>query len=342
LVHDKLGDRVYFTDREWVPAPDKDAMEPIDYMAKWARAYKGKPVPRVHYGITSAWDEERPAGDHDDEPTLVIAAWLFHLGKTEVASQVFGFVPKDRAADVALLKKWLARNAFHRMLQCYAQYEDQAALHHAEHLVSLFPAESKKLEQAIPMADDLRRRERRGILNAKASGELPAEYSKWSRDAKFAYLIDLLDRTSERLPNLPSNSVHGLRVPAHVNALIELGESAIPELLDVMEKDERLTRCVTAQSKWQEIGSVQSVRDAALFVVCRILNTRYLDPHDPDPDEYGFRRSDFKKVTPAARAYWKEFGPLPFEARMMRVLTDPKATCRARGGDKTLGCSRKT
>src|SRR5437899_2034021 len=43
LVRDKLGDRVYFTDGEWAPAPAKDKMEKVDFIAKWTDAYKGKP-----------------------------------------------------------------------------------------------------------------------------------------------------------------------------------------------------------------------------------------------------------------------------------------------------------
>src|SRR5262249_7691627 len=100
----------------------------------------------------------------------------------------------------------------------------------------------------------------------------------------------------------------------------------IPDLLDVIQKDERLTRYVVAPGKWQTTADVQTVREAALAIICRILRTQYLDPHDQDADDYGFRKPDFKKVVPAARAYWKEFGPLPFEARMMRVLTDLKAS----------------
>jgi hypothetical protein len=326
LVCDMLGDRVYFTDGEWAPAPTKEKIERIDFIAKCSDAYKGNPEPIVNQGRFFPGEEERPAGNHGDEPTLVIAAWLYHLGRKELAAKVIAHAPVDRTEEVVILKKWLARNTFHRMLQCYCHYEDQAALEHGERFQRLYRAEVRQLEQAMPLVDDLRRRKQRGLMGTKAAAELPAAYSSWNRKEKIAYLIDALDRTPEHVPNKPPDEGSGTKSSAHVTALIELGELAIPDLLDVIQGDERLTRCVVSPSKWKTTGDVQTVREAALAITCRILKTRYLDPRDQDADEYDFRRPDFKKAVPAARAYWRELGPLPFENRMMRVLADPKAS----------------
>jgi hypothetical protein len=325
LVRGDLGDRVYFTDDEWIPAPAKENIEKVDFTAKWSDLYKGKPEPMAAHGLFFLGEEERPASADGDEPTLVIAAWLYHLGKRELATQVIAHAPEDRTKEVTILKKWLARNALNRMIQCYGQYEDQAALEHGERLVRLYPEEAKQLDQAMPLTEDLRRRKRRGILGAPST-ELPADYSHWTRMEKINYLIDALDRTPERVPNRTPDEAYQAKPSIHVTALIAFGELAIPALLDLIEKDERLTRCVNQPWKYHTIGSVQTVREAALSIICRILRTRHLDPRDPDADDYGFGKPDFKKVVPAARAYWKEFGPLPFETRMMRVLTDPKAS----------------
>ena len=118
LVRDKLGDRVYFTDGEWMPAPAKEKMEKVDFIARWSDAYKGEPVPTAVPRGFFLGQEEWPAGKHGDEPTLVIAAWLYHLGKKELAAQIIAHAPADRAEEVAILKKWLARNTFHQMLRC--------------------------------------------------------------------------------------------------------------------------------------------------------------------------------------------------------------------------------
>jgi hypothetical protein len=272
-------------------------------------------------------EEELPAGKPGDEPTLVVSAWLYHLGNRELAAQVLAHALADRAAEVTILRRWMARNAFHRMLRCFGQYEDGAALEHGERLLRLYRAEADAIEPAVALVDDLRRRKQRGLMGAKAATALPEGYSGCSRREKVTYLIDALDRTPERVPDKqPPDGGVGAKPSVHVAALIELGEAAIPDLLDVIQADERLTRCVASPSKWQPRGDVQTVREAALAITCRILKSRFLDPRDPDADEYGFKKPDFKKVTPAARAYWSEFGPLAFEARMMRVLTDPKAS----------------
>lgn len=327
LVRDKAGDRVYFTDGEWVPVPDQKNIEPVDFVTKWSEAYKGRPMPieNRHAFFFPGW-EERPAGDQG-EPTLVIAAWLHHLGKKELAAKVLAHAPSDRTEEVAILKRWLARGTFHRMLQCYGQYEDEAALKHGERLLRLYAAEARQVGQAVPLVNDLRRRQQGGLLGAKAGAGLPADYPSWDRKKKLAYLIDQLDRTAEYLPTSTSaDDAFRTQSSKQVAALLEWGEAAVPALLDVIEKDERLTRRVVSPWKWQAIGEVQSVREAALAILYRILKTRHLDPRDPEADDYGFGKPDFKKVVPAARAYWKEFGPLPYEARMMRVLTDPRTS----------------
>src|SRR5260221_7419315 len=106
-------------------------------MTKWSEAYKGEPTPMENPGLFFLGQEERPAGVHG-EPTLAIAAWLYHLGKKELAAQVIAHAPANRTEEVSILKRWLARNTFHRMLQCYGQYEDQAALEHGERLQRLY------------------------------------------------------------------------------------------------------------------------------------------------------------------------------------------------------------
>jgi hypothetical protein len=296
LVCDKVGDRVYFIDGEWVPAPAKENIEQIDFMAKWNEAYKGQPTPMENRRAFFLDREERPAGS-DGAPTLVIAAWLYHVGKKDFAAQVMAHAPANRTDEVAILKRWLARNTFHRMLQCYGQYEDQAALEHGERLQRLYGAEAKQIGQAVPLVDDLRGRRQRGLLGAKAGAELPAAYPNWNRKKKLTYLIDQLDQTPERVPNTAQDGeVRRTELSVHVAALIELGESAIPDLLDVIEKDERLTRCVASPNKWQAAAEVQTVREVALAIACQILRTRHLDPRDADADDYGFRKPDFKRL----------------------------------------------
>src|SRR5262249_35881419 len=155
-------------------------------------------------------------------------------------------------------------------LQCYGQYEDQAALEHGERFRRLYGSEAGRIAQAVPLLEDLRRRKQRGLMGAKAGAELPAAYPNWSRNEKLAYLIDQLDRTPEHVPDKTPDKISRTQPSAHVTALIEWGESAIPDLLDVIDTDERLTRRVVSPSKWQAVGEIQAVREVALAIICRI------------------------------------------------------------------------
>ncbi len=328
LVREKAGKRVYFTDGESVPAPAKGKIEKFDFVARWSEVYKEKPEPEANPGGFNIWLLEFPADKGGGEPTLVIAAWLYHFGKTELAAQVIAHAPRDRAKEVAVLKKWLAGESLNRMLQCFGRHEDQAALDHGERLMRLYPAEAKKLAQAIPLLEDLRRRKQEGLMGAKSAPRLPAAFAGWNNHEKLAYVINGLDRIPESVSYEQEDS-RGFgykEASPYITALLQMGEAAIPDLLDAIEKDERFTRCVQGPWKYDTIGHADTVRRASLCIIYRILKTRYLDPRDPKAEEVGLGELDFKKIVPAARAYWKEFGPLPFEGRMMRVLTDPKAS----------------
>jgi hypothetical protein len=320
LVKRKGGDQVFFTDGESMPAPPKDRISKVDFLAKCRKLYAGKP-PAGGGAVFGLLLDRRPSGEWGEEPTLVFAAWLYRLGNKELAAQVLAHAPADRVADAALLRTWLAQSALNRMIAAFASYQDQLALAHGQRLLRLYPLEALELPQASALVSDLHRRKQQGTLCKKASRELPEGFSRWNKKKQLAFLLESLHDTEDYLPGL--RGTNRLQSSPRVAALIKIGEPAVPAVLDMLEKDPGMTRCAQGPSKWASLATVQPVREAALAVLSEILGVRQLDPYDLEAEDLWGSPQDLAKAAVAARAYWKAFGPLTFEERMMRVLADP-------------------
>jgi hypothetical protein len=88
------------------------------------------------------------------------------------------------------------------------------------------------------------------------------------------------------------------------------------------------------------------VREVALAIAVSILRVHNIDARDPSvgpiayepagPIAYepagpiAYEPASFKKIAVLLRKYWSEFGRMPFEERMMRVLTDAKSSFAAK------------
>ena len=101
--------------------------------------------------------------------------------------------------------------------------------------------------------------------------------------------------------------------------LVAIGDPAVPALLDAFEKDNRRTRSL----------AYPSVRQPVLVALEAILRVRLVDDLSnaeclchPAADA----RDNLNRATARLRAYWDTYGKLPFDERLMKVLTDPKST----------------
>jgi hypothetical protein len=325
LVREKAGDKIVFADGEHIPAPAKDQITKVDFLAKCQKLYMDQPDPRGPR-FNPFLAPERPAGKPGEEPTLVLAAWLYRLGHKELAAKVLAHAPQDLEADAAVLRRLLALSALNRMMESFGTYHDEMALDHGERLMSLYAVEAMELQQAVPLLNDLKRRKQQGTLDKKAAKDLPGDYSTWGQKKQLDFLIEALDGTEEYVSRLAQRS-GGL--PPRLSALVKFGESAIPALLDALEKDERMTRFVQNPHKWSHTAEVQTVRETALPLLSIILRVQHFDPCAADAPDYWQMPSDIQKAAKAARAYWKEFGHLSFEERMMRVLANQAASLPA-------------
>jgi hypothetical protein len=216
------------------------------------------------------------------------------------------------------------------MVHAYMVRADEEALAHGERLLRLYPEEAKGKDyhQTAQIVADLKRRQKKGTFGKEPSETWPDGFEKWNVKKKSAYLIESLEEVDERQWGQPGDVM--LHHDRRVKELIQLGEPAIPELIDVLEKDERLTRSVHF---WRDFGrhrTVLAVRDPALVAIMTILRVSFFATHSTSDSLTARGEEDIKKVVGQIRAYWKEYGALSFDERMMKVLANPQSTFEAK------------
>lgn len=103
------------------------------------------------------------------------------------------------------------------------------------------------------------------------------------------------------------------------NELLDLGEAAIPALIDVLEQDTRMIRLPILDGPFpRQTGEFHQVDRPALDAIYAILQTsRFPEVPDGKP-VVGEREINAARI----RAYWMKYGKLDFDKRMMHILTD--------------------
>ena len=141
-----------------------------------------------------------------------------------------------------------------------------------------------------------------------------------------AYLIGQLDEVDARQWSQPGGV--SLASDWRVEALIKIGEPAVPALIDCLETDERLTRSVHFWRDFSRDRTVLSVREATAAVMS-ILRVSVFESRSTSDNFTSRGDEGAKEAAAKLRKYWETFGKLPFDEPMMKVLTDPKASPEA-------------
>jgi hypothetical protein len=328
LVKRKEGHRVFFTDGASVPAPAEQERTKIDFVAECKKLYEGAAKQKVDLDKPADRFAQmrRNAVGLADDSNLVLAAWLHRLGENELAAQALVQV-SDREKEIVRLRKSLAWTAYAGMVHAYMVRADEEALDHGERLLRLYAAEAKEHKQAEYIVRDLKRRKEQGIFGKGDAKELPKDFLKLPTKNQIAFLIDALQDVDARQMGQPGGV--DLAGDFRVAALIKIGDLAVPALLDVLEKDERLTRSVHFWRDFAQVRTVMSVRETALTALMSILRVRVFEPRSTGDNFTSRGNEAAKQAAKELRAYWKEFGALSFDERMMKVLTDPKSRFEA-------------
>jgi hypothetical protein len=345
LVRDNAGDRIFFTDGDSIPAPPEEKITKVDFIARCKLLYAQEPreerddrfillrmldrlrgveaVPvwrRSKFPLMNGMKLTPSSRNSGEEADLVLAAWLLRLGERAQAARVMRFVQQDRVDELGIVRKCLAYDAMERMYRSFMDYQDEAALAHGERMLRLYPPEAEQYDHAGLLVEDLRRRKSQGTLNKKGDKSLPQQYARWDTKKRAAFLIDTLE-------SIDAHSGYCQRVP-HVAALIQLGEPAVPDLLDALARDERMTRGVQFPGKYQDLRGI-SVREILLAALKKILRVRCLNPRADEEGKWWLSIPELRISAEVARAYWREYGHLPYEDRLMRVIKDSQTTREA-------------
>ncbi len=316
LVKDKRGDRVYFTDGHSIPAPPKPKITRIDFLTQCRDAYRKKK------DAADKTEIHRLARDLGEDSNLVIAPWLYRLGHKGWAATILLELAREKEDEVVDLRKTLANSAYLSLVHAFWTCRDSEALAHGERLLRLYPVEAQEHSQLGRILADLSRRKQRGSLGKAGPKQLQRDFVKWDTKKQVAFLIESLDQM-----NLLQSDLHSeIHEDYRTDALVKLGEAAVPALIDALEKDERLTRSMYYSGRFFEYANIVSTQEVVFGVLLSILRISQIDPRNADADRIADDEEGLRKIAATLRAYWKEFGALSFEERMMRVLNDARSS----------------
>lgn len=272
-------------------------------------------------------------------PCTYMAAWLKRVGQDALALRMaklsdaslpeHGIDPED----TTLPRRESASYWYECGQNAYVARADGECRFYLRHLQEYFPKAMIKpadgvtrqhYYEAIQILAELERRENEPVT----PDELPADFRDWRLDRRVAYLIhglqDVEDHSDHFLGPMDYHTSEKLVV-----ALIEIGEPAVPALIDCVEKDTRLTRALDPWSmSLGELRTVETVRELAYMAASAILHMNHLYP--PSAGDVTAAGMEQTRATVAAlRSYWKTYGLIPFDQRMMTILADRRATSDA-------------
>ncbi|MFL6201192.1 MAG: hypothetical protein ACJ76J_18635 [Thermoanaerobaculia bacterium] len=318
-------DRIYFTDGESTPVTPGMKMSVIDFRDTCKDAYTRKeldPEADSAFGILA--DGAVLGGGAS---SLSYAAWLYRFGDKHLAALALAHARTYRGNPREELRSDLAWWAFGAMVHAYMVRADEEALSHGERLLRLYPEEAGEMDQAGLIVEDLKRRQREGTFG-KPQAERPDGFDTWDTKRKTAWLIGALDEVAVLQDGSPGG-VDLASAPA-VQDLIRLGDVAVPDLLDALETDPRLTRSVHFWRDYDVGRTVLSVREAVLTALMSILRIQAFEASATGDNFTAHGERAASSLAQRLRAYWEENGGLSLDERMMKTLADPKAGFKAR------------
>ena len=245
--------RICFADGESISSPGQHRIENLDFVDQCRKRFAEAPKPaRPGTDDRAVFDRmEQTALGQTEQSDLVLAAWLYRLGHLKLAAKALVnarqkfdaandvHAPPERSGDVGMvlrLREDLAWGAFAGMVHAYMVRADEEALIHGRRLVRLYPGiASREYAQASDILGELERRKAKGTFGKTPSEKWPNGFQSWGQEKKIAWLIDSLDEVDARQWGQPGGI--SLAEDRRVAALIDIGDPAVPTLIDAVEKD---------------------------------------------------------------------------------------------------------
>src|SRR5205823_215109 len=117
----------------------------------------------------------------------------------------------------------------------------EATAHYERFMKHQRGSQATAFPQAKLILAELQRRKAIEKFNKRPVRELPPKFSTWDRELKRNYLLDGLEDVNVRWDTGDMAAFY--REP-RISALVGLGEPIVPDLLEVMKKDHRLSRTI--------------------------------------------------------------------------------------------------
>ncbi len=321
--------RVYFADGHSIVASTAKEMTKVDFVSACRVFYVPSPRKEFEDRVEEYLTKQKMGAGAVESGTnsLALAAWLYRFGQESLAAQALADA-RDGVKDLRdQLRVSLVKAIAKDMLDLFLVRADVEAFTCAERILRICPEPGKysELSDTAQLVDQIKRRKKKDTFGKKPPEKRPEGFASWSVKQKAAYLIEMLEEVDVRMSGI------GVRIESdsRVQELIRLGEAAVPSLLDALEKDERLTHSWSHPIPTLQLYVI-NVREAAETALFGILKVSDFDPFQHDTHRHGEDWNSPKKRAERARAYWEKFGHLPFDERMMKVLTDPRMTGSAK------------
>jgi hypothetical protein len=248
----------------------------------------------------------------------VVAAWLYKLGH-EKLSAAYLHRARERGWTVENLRNGLASRAHEALIYAFVARADAEALKIGQHLLRLYPREAKKLVQVTEIMDDLARREKAGLFG-KCRPFPPSGIKKWPVKKRVAYLIASLDDVELPPQRVELGMSTRPKLDARLEALMALGDDAIPALIDAADKDVRPARWVGNPPPGDDGSSVLLACDLAAVCLSEMLHWYPLASQIGEGRDTHTKAGRAKLAT-KVRAHGKAYGKLkPLERVRARLL----------------------
>ena len=327
---------IYFSDGSTMAVKPDLEVKPVDFLAYCKQRYS---PPKAADSKEDQF-EDRFKHMHmnalgiADDANLALAAWLYRLGEESLAAHALAAAkPGERERDQDPrdgLRRNYAWSLYAKLVHAYMVRADEEALAAGELLLKRFPEHTKegRYSQAAQIVADLQRRKAKETFGKQPEANPPKDFAQWTAEKQIAYWIEQLDEVDARQDGQPGGI--SFTDDARIIALIKLGDAAVPALIDVLDQDKRLTRSVHFWRDFADSRTVIGVPEAAMTALMSIMRVRAFDPVSTG-DNFTARGEEHKKSTAEKlREYWNNYGKLPFDERMMKVLTDPKTSTEAK------------
>jgi hypothetical protein len=305
-----------------------------------ARAKHAAEYPEIPYlhGVNA--DNDAAAVSHESLYPLK-ACLLLRLGEGDAAARMWSAwragVPNDGDGEVErdpyleLARDWVW-SRFNRAMLAHMRGDDRLALIDARAVASARDAvTAEATRRGVPRPPAYSSREGEVVPYFEFLDQLPALVADQERRAaegpaandaerasKSARLIARLDEVAARQDGQPGGV--DVRSDPVVKELLAEGESAVDALVDVVERDDRLTRSVRFGRNFHYGRHVLSVGEAAYTILRAILHASF-DEIEEDGDE----RAQLRARAAAIRGYWRTYGAVAPEERWYRTLADDDA-----------------